>query len=453
MAIARMDDLLKNPYGVNYQDTLQLMELESLEYFRRQKSEIQALQIQCAKRDVPDIPQSLHDLVGALFTHSSYKSYPERWLRDGEWAKMNRWLGRLSVIQPTGDVSAAQTLDNWLDVLRTDDLRVTHSSGTTGKPSLFPRTVHEVEMFGKNLERGLTDFFPLRTGEGLPAFVGSFEDGYNVFVLGFGAMARSFGHPDHTYFLFPGKLGAEQARQGAIMKYKYMHGELDPMQAKQYEEMAKRQQEMMGQVFTNFVETMAKYKGQKVFVGMGAAQAFAVASIGLKKGYENLFSEESVMLTGGGLKGAQIPADYMKQIYEFTGIPRHHHTDTFGMTECNSVATECPEYRNKHIQPWLQPMVLDREATELLNSDGKVTGRWAFIDPIAVNYWGGIVTGDLVTVDFSGCDCGRHGPVLIGEIKRYTDLKGVDEDKLSCMAQLNEYLMSDLSGSVSELSF
>jgi hypothetical protein len=453
MAIARMDELLKDPYNVDYQDTLQLMELESLEYFHRQKSHIQALEIQCAKRSVPDIPQSLQDLVGALFTHSSYKSYPERWLRDGEWAKMNRWLGRISVIQPASDISAVQTLDDWLNALKTDGLRVTHSSGTTGKPSLFPRTTHEISMFAKNLERGLVDFFPLRAGEGLPAFVGSFEDGYNVFVLGFSAMARSFGHPEHTYFLFPGKLGAEQARLGAILKYKYLRGELDPLQAQQYEEQAQQQQQRMSHVFTTFVDTMAKYKGQKVFFGMGVAQAFVVASIGLKKGLENLFSEESVMLTGGGLKGAQVPANYLQQIYEFTGIPEHHHTDTFGMTECNSLATECPEYHNKHIQPWLQPMVLDREATELLNSDGKVTGRWAFIDPIAVNYWGGIVTGDRVTVDFSGCDCGRHGPVLIGEIKRYTDLKGVDEDKLSCMAQLNEYLMSDVSTSSSEMSF
>jgi hypothetical protein len=451
MAIARMDDLLKDPYNVDYQDTLQLMELESLEYFRRQRERIQALQIQCAKRDVPDIPHSLQDLVGALFTHSSYKSYPERWLRDGEWTRMNRWLGRISAIQPASDVSTVRTLDDWLDILRTDDLHVTHSSGTTGKPSLFPRTAHEVGAFGKNLERGLTEFYPIRAGEGLPVFVGSFEEGYNIFVLGFSAMARSFGHPEHTYFLFPSKLGAEQARQGAIMKYKYMHGELDPVQAKQYEEMAQKQQQMMGQVFANFVETMDRYKGQKVFLGMGAAQAYAVASIGLKKGLEGLFSEESVILTGGGLKGAQVPAGYMKQIYEFTGIPEHHHTDTFGMTECNSVATECPEYRNKHIQPWLQPLILNHDATELLNSDSKITGRWAFIDPIAINYWGGIVTGDLVTVDFSGCDCGRHGPVLVGEIKRYTDLKGVDEDKLSCMAHLNEYLMSDVADNVTEL--
>ena len=47
----------------------------------------------------------------------------------------------------------------------------------------------------------------------------------------------------------------------------------------------------------------------------------------------------------------------------------------------------------------------------------------------------------------------RPGLHLIGEIKRYTDLKGVDEDKLSCMAQLNEYLMSDVGGSTSDLSF
>jgi len=207
----------------------------------------------------------------------------------------------------------------------------------------------------------------------------------------------------------------------------------------------------MRQVFTKFLDNMLQYRDQKVFVGMGAAQAYVVASLGLKKGYESLFSDQSVMLTGGGLKGAKLPEDYMSLVLEFTGVPEHHWTDTFGMTECNSFAAQCPECHNKHIQPWLQPMIGNREGTELLNSEGKVTGRWGFIDPIARNYWGGIVTGDLVTVDFSGCDCGRQGAVIVGDIKRYTDLQGVDEDKLSCMAQLNDYLISDVSVNSSEL--
>ena len=98
-------------------------------------------------------------------------------------------------------------------------------------------------------------------------------------------------------------------------------------------------------------------------------------------------------------------------------------------------------------------MVLNKDATELLPTEGKQTGRWGFIDSIATNYWGGIVTGDLVTIDYEGCDCGRPGLLLVGEIKRYTELQGVDEDKLSCMAQLNDYLMSDIGEGVSEMSF
>ena len=44
---------------------------------------------------------------------------------------------------------------------------------------------------------------------------------------------------------------------------------------------------------------------------------------------------------------------------EAFGIRPEKTFDNYGMTEMNSTAAECPEFRNKHFQPWLEPIILD----------------------------------------------------------------------------------------------
>src|SRR3546814_9760763 len=55
------------------------------------------------------------------------------------------------------------------------------------------------------------------------------------------------------------------------------------------------------------------------------------------------------------------------------------------------------------------------------------------LDLMPENYWGGLLTGDLVTIGgwSDPCDCGRHGPYLEPDIRRISDLKG-GEDKINC---------------------
>src|SRR5690554_5681316 len=46
---------------------------------------------QAKDQGIEDI-NSLHDLVPLLFSHEVYKSYPETFVRNNQWAMMNRWL-------------------------------------------------------------------------------------------------------------------------------------------------------------------------------------------------------------------------------------------------------------------------------------------------------------------------------------------------------------------------
>ena len=55
--------------------------------------------------------------------------------------------------------------------------------------------------------------------------------------------------------------------------------------------------------------------------------------------------------------------------------------------------------------------------------DGVVEGRFGFLDLLYEGRWGGLITGDKVTVDFKPrCPCGRPGPTLLDNITRFAQV-------------------------------
>ena len=64
--------------------------------------------------------------------------------------------------------------------------------------------------------------------------------------------------------------------------------------------------------------------------------------------------------------------------------------------------------------------------------------RAAFLDLSLDGRWGGVISGDRVTVDFGKCDCGHQGPTVGSEIVRYADLEG--GDKITCAGTIDAYV-------------
>jgi hypothetical protein len=64
---------------------------------------------------------------------------------------------------------------------------------------------------------------------------------------------------------------------------------------------------------------------------------------------------------------------------------------------------------------------------------GDQTGRFAFLDLLPETFWGGFISGDEVTLSGfdNTCPCGRQGPYLLPEIRRYSAKEGGD-DKINC---------------------
>lgn len=151
------------------------------------------------------------------------------------------------------------------------------------------------------------------------------------------------------------------------------------------------------------------------------------------------FHPQSILATGGGAKGLKLPEDYMAQIYRFRG-PVRHKMNVYGCSEMSVKFPAC-ERGHYHIVPWIIPFVLDREGEHLLeHQGGQVEGRFAFLDLSYSARWGGLITGDKVTMDHSEtCSCGPPGPVVCaGSIARYSDLG--EADKITCSGTMESYI-------------
>ena len=91
-----------------------------------------------------------------------------------------------------------------------------------------------------------------------------------------------------------------------------------------------------------------------------------------------------------------------------------------------------------HVPPWLICLPLDEAGEALLPMEGEVEGRAAFFDLALDGRWGGVISGDKISVEFRACACGHKGPSIRDDITRYADLPG--GDKISCAGTIDAYV-------------
>src|SRR5262245_16418144 len=87
MALMDTDDC----YDVAPADLLPLQIEAANERLAGQIDKIGLLKNRAESGNVNEIKEPA-DLVPLLFAHTTYKSYSEGWLTDGQWARMGRWL-------------------------------------------------------------------------------------------------------------------------------------------------------------------------------------------------------------------------------------------------------------------------------------------------------------------------------------------------------------------------
>lgn len=193
------------------------------------------------------------------------------------------------------------------------------------------------------------------------------------------------------------------------------------------------------QALRDMAADMIEHRGEPMLIMGLWTQHWAIIQQAREMGLgDRAFHPDTIIYTGGGLKGMALPADYRERIYAFYGTSRRYMA--YGMTETGPTAPMC-EAGRYHRPPWVMWLVLDREGERLapVGADGVAKGRFAFL---AVNYqgrWGGLITGDRVQMDHGTCPCGRPGPTVLDTISRYTELDGGD-DKIGSAGSMEAYM-------------
>lgn len=385
------------------------------------------------------------DVLPLLFEHTIYKSYPTYLLEKAQFDKMTTWLDRLTPHDLSGvDASGCDSIDSWLDLLcRETDLDPVSSSGTTGTMSFTPREpsdwrtfilggfrVQLLQKFGEppseaDLNEKIHVCWPANPDGHTPFFrAPHYFRKYMALESDdhFHPMLDTPGDTDVMYLA--ARLRAAQARGDSRVDVpERLLARRDELEAMMRERPAKA---------AAWTDTLVSdLRGARVFLMSPAQLVYDVAVQALAEGKTCDFAPDSVVTTGLGGKGFDMPDDWEDVANRFLNFPGEH-AYFYGFSEQTALSVRCEQSR-LHLPPWSIPLILDAETSALLPRDGTQVGRAAFFDLAMNGAWGGLITGDKVEIDWRPCGCGRTTPHLSEDITRFSVEQG-GTDKITCTA-------------------
>ncbi|CAA0080633.1 Uncharacterised protein [Halioglobus japonicus] len=410
--------------------------------YRELNGQVAALKRLSKEQGIEDIA-SFDDLIRVLFPHTVYKSYPLSFLEKSRFDKLTKWLNGLTALDLNAiDASECASIDEWLELLDNNTaLRISHSAGTTGKLSFLPRTLKEAENVNLILRDMIRDWYGDDTGPDLiasplPYIQPSYNGGYYTMLRGAELRAELFGvTEENSLYLYPDRMSADVCSLAGRIRAAESKGEggsieLSPGLMKKRDQYIQREIDKKDSIRTFFQQAVDKFGGKSVFLCTTWTMLYDAMVEARERGIDNIFGKDSVLVSGGGNKGYDLPDNWKEVIFTGLGFDRAY--ELYGMSEMMSGFPVC-EHGHYHIPPVVIPFVLDPISGESLPRSGTQTGRFAFLDLMTETYWGGFISGDEVTMSgFDGdCECGRKGLYLHSEIRRYSEKEGGD-DKINC---------------------
>ena len=423
-------------------DELRETQLEALnERFQERKDRIKLLGHRAREAGTAEI-RSREDMVPLLFPHSVYKSYPESFLIEEKWDLLGKWLGAVSPypISPveTSDVTG---IDDWIERLQAKGHYVSCSSGTTGKSAMLLASDKDMDWS----RRDTVNVFAWGSGvqpardRRMMGLAPTAAVPKNL-VIG-QAQQEAFGDPAKERFRLPvPPITVGSLTKMVVLRKKIADGTARPEELADFEQTSRERQETLDKAMAAGAEALVRYRDEKLYISGLWNALYQVAKTVRGMGYAAKdFHPDNCIYIGGGLKRAQLPPDYQEFVHQTFNIPANRNFQNYSMQELNSGMPKCQRGDRYHIPPWLVPFILDEEGGTLLRHEaGEIEGRAAFYDLSLDGRWGGIITGDKISLDFRPCACGRKGPSVRNNIVRYADIQG--DDKIGCAGTVDAYV-------------
>lgn len=439
--VGRIDQDDRYDYAFEEVKELQIAAAEAR--FQERRAAIRLLDHRASEAKVDSI--ACHaDMVGLLFPHTAYKSYPESWLAEGRWDRLAKWLDTVSTHRvPIDKVKDARSIDDWVERLETEGVHVSCSSGTTGKSAML--VASDLDMAWA--ERETVACFAWGSGV---------EPRQDRRMFGLAAVAhvprnqasarglqRGYQDPEKDAFTYPvPPITVGGLTEMVVMRKRIAEGSATPGEIQAFEAKSAERREAVERAVAITANALVEARRDKLQVSGLWAGLYDVAKAVRDMGYSAKdFHPENSIYVGGGLKGATLPDDYKDYVFGTFNILPERNFQNYSMQELHSGMPRCREGGRYHIPPWVVPLILDEAGETLLPIDQtqEYEGRAAFLDLSIDGRWGGVISGDRVFIDFRPCKCGNRGPSIRDNVARYADLRGGD-DKIGCAGTVDAYV-------------
>jgi hypothetical protein len=381
------------------------------------------------------------DLVPLLFSHTVYKSYPATFVEQGRWSKLLQWLKTLSVEDPTRvDVNGVANVDDWIERLREAGHMILATSGSSGKCSFLNATRGDFELKRRHFAHTL-GWPRLKPNRDRIVFNLGPSTGPNSSIEAGQIGASVWGRAGAAYFLTDEPLRISEVSAMAAMRKRMAEGVATPQEIAGFETRGEQQAARMQKALIGLVDQILEHRREPIVLSGLWAQHIAIIrrarELGIKDGE---FHPQSYISAGGGVKGVSLPPDYKEQVDRFYGNVIRG--TGYGMTEQAQVMPRCEKMRY-HLPPALVVLLLDQPGEKLIAPDpghgGIVEGRYGFLDLLYEGRWGGLISGDRISVDFAErCPCGRYGPTILDTIARYA--QPGEDDHIGCAGTIDAYV-------------
>jgi hypothetical protein len=410
------------------------------ELFQERREQIPLLAKRADDAGVAKI-QDFDDLVPLLFAHTVYKSYPQSFYEQGRWDRMLRWLNTLSVHDVTDvDVDGVTDVDEWLDRLWDAGHAVIATSGSSGKCSFLNHTMGDRARKTRHFKYSSGWPFARADGDHAYFWLGP-SFGRTSAVEAFVANSENWGRPGEIFALSDEPLLISEVSETAAFRTRMANGTATPDEIADIERRGAAKAQRVKADLLEFTEKIVGYRHRPIFLSGMWGQHMMIIERARELGVgDGEFHPDSVIGAGGGVKGVSLPPDYKDQVDRFYGdVARFA---VYGMTELAQPLPRC-EAGRYHAAPGLIMLPLDDSGERLLTSadstGGVVQARFGFLDLAYDGRWGGLITGDGVTVDFSEkCPCGRSGPTLLDNIGRFA--QAGQSDHIGCAGTIDAYI-------------
>jgi hypothetical protein len=407
--------------------TLLRFQLEAAdERLQQQRARIPLLRVRARSAGVPNI-RHRDELLPLLFPHTAYRSYDDAWLTDGRWGELADWLDVVSAHDlRTIDLRGVASLEDFVDRLAAHGCYLFCSNGVTGQSSLITSSASDLAMGIRGLVRGMT----WATGIAPAGDRTLFSIGPRARLIrnekSRSALMDAFCRPGSGYDLRVPAIGVTSIARRASQERRISEGIADRAELTAFDTDAIDTWTTMEEAMDAAAHALVAARRERLLLGGTFARLFQAASGVRAKNFAAEHFRPDNAIISGGLKDDTLPPDYREFICGTFNVAPERVFVHYSMHELNTSFPQC-RARRYHVAPWVMVLPLDEAGENVVSGSGEIEGRAAFVDLSVAGHWGGVISGDLIGVEFGACPCGRRGVTIGEDIVRYANLLGGDD--------------------------